>query len=431
MRITRVVIWLLAGGLFSGATALSAAPAKLSASGSYWGGVEYEGGDTAVNRVSLQAQLKKRWGRALQLDVELGIDASEDRAGLGTTSNYAPLSKPLLRTEHVRGQIERATLRYRHEDFSIILGKQALAWGVLDGLRVADRAGPVRRRDFVLSEQRPERLGRWGVRARSDIGSTSIDVAAFFDNTADQAPTLGSAFFPSAPRSLGGFDGRALATVTEFALADRGHGLAQTTWAMRLARRIGAFDVQLIGLHGPDTEPLIAPLSAREIELRFPTRSLAALSLQRSLGSTVVRFEAAYIPDQSVNLATPGQHDQVGRLLAGVGLDFRILGGWFVNAQLGLDQLEGNAVAYAQPDTQLVATLRAQRSFVQDRLRLKAEFIGSPIDSDGYFGASMAWQVNDSVKAAIGTDLLFGDETDLFGQFENRSRAWIRLTYSP
>ena len=81
------------------------APAKLSAQATYWGGVEYDDGDTAINRLSLRSQLKKRWGRNLQLDMAAQIDWSKDSAGLGSTSNYAPLSKPLLRTDHIRGQL--------------------------------------------------------------------------------------------------------------------------------------------------------------------------------------------------------------------------------------------------------------------------------------------------------------------------------------
>jgi len=425
--------------VFAAWQSASAAPLKLNASVSYWGGVEYAGGDTAINRITFQSQLKKRWGRRLQLDVSGSIDWAKDEAGLGSTAAFAPISSPIVKTNHLRAQVDRATLRYRRESLSVTLGKQVLAWGVLDGLRVADRADPVRLRDFILAERRPERLGRWGVRARSTLGKTSIDAAAFFDNTADQAPAVGSAFFPTARRSLGGFDAQVLAAVGEPQVRSRGHGLSQTTWAMKIGRRIGAYDVQVIGLHGPDTQPLIQPLfetlveqmSVPEVELLFPTRSMAALTLQRSLGGTVLRFEGAYIPDQSVNLESPSDRAQVGRLLAGVGVDFRPGGSWFVNAQLGLDQLESSGVSYARSRTDLVATLRVQRNFVQDRLQVKSELIGSPLDGDGYLGAAVAWQFNDQLKAAVGTDLLFGSDQELFGQFENRSRAWIRLTYSP
>jgi len=410
---------------------VGAAPAKLKTTAAYWTGVEYDGGDTSVNRLSVSSNLKKRWGRQWQLDIGASVDWANDEVGLGSTEAYSPLSKPFVQKDRLRVAIDRATLRYRRKEFSATLGKQVLAWGVLDGLRIADRADPVRQRDFVLAERRPERLGRWGLRVRSNLGKNSVDVAAFFDNTADQAPSLGGAFFPSAARSLGGFDSGALATVGEPTVAGRGHGLSQTTWALKLGRRIGSYDVQVIGLHGPDTQPVIAPRSAAEIQLRYLTRSLAALTVQRALGPTVVRFETAYIPDQSVNLAQPGQQDQVGRLLAGVGVDFRPGGEWFVNAQLGLDQLESHEVGFARPRTDLIGTLRVQRNFVQDRLQLKSELIGSLQDGDGYLGASVAWQFNDKLKGAIGTDVLFGERDQLFGQFEDRSRAWLRLTYAP
>ncbi len=422
---------LLAGFFLADLSFVSAAPVQLSTQASYWAGVEYEGGETAINRLSISSNLKKRWGRRLHLDVEASFDWAKDEAGLGSTSAFAPLSSPVVKTNRLRAQIERATLRYRNKSFSATLGKQVLAWGVLDGLRIADRADPVRLRDFVLAEQRPERLGRWGLRVRTNLGESSLDVAAFFDNTADQAPSLGGAFFPTASRSLGGYDLGALAVAGVPTVDARGHGLAQTTWAMKLARRMGAYDVQMIGLHGPDTQPVFAQGSPTEIQLRYPTRSMAALTVQRALGGTVVRFETAYIPDQSTNLEGQGQQTQVGRFLAGVGIDFRPGGRWFVNAQLGLDQLEAAEADYARPRTDLIATLRVQRNYVQDRLELKAELIGSVQDGDGYLGAAMGWQFNDKLKGAIGTDILFGARDELFGQFDNRSRAWLRLTYAP
>lgn len=419
----------VASVLFVYSLLATAAPAKLNTSVSYWAGVEYDSGKMAINRLSLSSDLKKRWGRRWQLDVEASVDWANDETGLGSTAAYAPLSSPFVRTEHFRAQIERATLRYRHKAFSATVGKQVLAWGVLDGLRIADRADPVRLRDFVLAERRPERLGRWGLRVRSKLGKTALDVAALFDNTGDQAPTLGGAFFPTATRSLGGIQSTSLMGISELNVESRTHALSQTTWALKLARRVGAFDVQVIGLHGPDTQPVIVPRSASEIALAYPTRSLAAVSVQRALGPAVIRFESAYIPDQRVNLSSPGQQEEVGRLLAGVGVDFRPGGRWFVNAQLGLDQLDRGESSYARPRTDLIGTLRMQRNYVQDRLLFKAELIGSLRDGDGYLGTSLAWQFNDAFKAAIGSDVLFGNQDRLFGQFNQRSRGWLRLTY--
>lgn len=411
-----------------------ASPAKLNITGTYWGGAEFANQDLSINRFSLRSKLKKRWGRRLQLDLAGELDWSNDKTGLGSTNTYAPLSEPIIETNHLRLELSRATLRYRSKDISVTLGKQTLAWGMLDGLRVADRASPVRRRDFILTEQRPERLGRWGIRSRARVGTTKLDAAVLFDNTADQSPLPGDAFFPSASRSLGGFEPDSIAALGLPPVAERSHGLDQATFALKLGRQVGAFDLQLIGLHGPDTEAIVeasSPADPTTLELRYPLRTLLAINLQRSIGATVVRFEGAVIPDQRVNLAVPGTATRARRVLAGVGIDVKLAGSWFVNAQLGIDTLEPRSKGYSRPRTDVVGTLRVQRSFVQDRLGVKAELIGSPKAGDGYLGTSLSWQFDDRLKGAMGVDWLFGERDELFGQFSRRSRAWLRVTYSP
>jgi hypothetical protein len=92
------------------------------------------------------------------------------------------------------------------------------------------------------------------------------------------------------------------------------------TYGLRARRSLGAADVGLLVIQGPDTEPVITS-EGGQLTLDYPSRTLPGMTLQRGSGNRVWRFEAAFIPDQRVNLISPTPvTGQRTRLLAGVGL---------------------------------------------------------------------------------------------------------------
>ncbi|MEQ8515322.1 MAG: hypothetical protein RIC38_06940, partial [Chromatocurvus sp.] len=97
---------------------------------------------------------------------------------------------------------------------------------------------------------------------------------------------------------------------------------------------------------------------------------------------------------------------------------------------LALDHVSSGDRGLARPDTDVVATLRAQRSFRNDRWLLAAEILGTLSDRDGTFRPSLTWRPGDNLGIDVGADLTWGDERDLIGQFEDASRVYIRVRRS-
>jgi hypothetical protein len=402
----------------------------------YWAGADGDEGRIALSRLSISPTLRLRAGQNWDIDLAGRVEAAYDRTGLGTTRSYSPASRPLIDSDHVRLEIDQFVLSRRIGANRLSIGKQTLAWGVLDGIQITDRFDPVRRRDFVLTEFRPERLARWGLRWRHDGEGLRADLAVAFDPTVNQLAQAGDRFEPLAPRLRGGLSSELDTTTLDIVQSDRDRYWRDATYGLRLSHAIGRADASVLFLSGPDPEPLLrlAGLEPERptIELVYPRRELIGATLEVPEGSRVWRLELAHIPNQPINVEGTEalNSDERGRTLAGVGMDWNAPEGWFVNAQLAVDHLSGGHPDPVRPQTDVIATLRAQRGFAQDTLKFRSEVLASLSDGDGAVRTALDWQFSDPLRLSIGADWLFGTRAGLFGQYRDASQLWIRMRLS-
>lgn len=379
-------------------------------------------GGPSQARVTLLPETRLRMGRAWSAEGRLRVEGAASDTGLGTRETYSNVAEPWQWGNDVRLEIDAATLSWRKRTTQLTLGKQTVAWGVLDGVQVTDRFDAVRRREAVFTQERPERLSRWGARARFRLGETRLDAAAAFDGSVNQLARTGDAFDIRAARSRGGLPADIVPTSIHVDTPD------DPTLGLRASRTIGSSDTSVMVIHGPDTEPVFRA-DGSGVELRYPTRTLFGATWQRAAGAQVWRLEGAYIARQAVNLApTQGLVSaRESRWLIGSGLDWSLPVGLFLNAQLALDHIDAGDSDLARPETDVVSTLRIQRSFRNERWRAVLEMINVLSDGSGSLRPALTWQQGDSLALDLGADLIWGQERDLIGQFERASRVYLRI----
>lgn len=422
------VAGLMLAGLALPATA-GGAGARLDAEA--WWGVRTGDGAVSLARMTLVPSARPGLAEGISLDLRARLAFAPDRTGLGTQATHAPWSRPLRLGDDGQLELDRAVVQVRSGATRVTLGKQALAWGVLDGVQVTDRFDAVRRRDGVATDVRPERIGRWAVRLETDVGGVRLDAAAAPDPTVNQQARPGDAFAARAPRfraGLGAEDG-ALPTL----LDRRTRALADATLGLRLSATVGRLDATALALRGPEGDPLLLPALADgrpALRLAFPRRTVLGGSLVLPAGGTVWRLEVAHSPDQPLNLDAPA----AGRLavvrrprsIAGLGLDWQAPGRLFVNAQLIADHVAGGGAVLARPATDLIATLRLHRDVAGDSVRLRAEILADLARGDALVRPAIAWKADDRLTLSGGADLFTGPRDGLFGQFRGESRLWMK-----
>ncbi|MEM8935509.1 MAG: hypothetical protein AAGC77_03790 [Pseudomonadota bacterium] len=380
-------------------------------------GLESRRADQALWIVKPQAQA--RFSRSWSADVSVRVETAVADTGLGSRQTYARISRPLKISSEARLEIDEAVLTWRRKGARLRLGKQTVAWGVLDGLQVTDRFDAVRRRESVYIENRPDRISRWGARGEFSTGGVRWDAAVMLDGTGDQLAARGDTFEVAAPRFRGGLPAGTPLPQLLFDVPK------EATIGLRATHTFGSNDASLLVINGPDTEPVIAPAGLGAVTLNYRSRTLIGASWQRSSGSRVYRTEIAWIPEHPVNTSAPLLgFDRRNRLLAGAGLDWSLPASVFLNAQLGVDWVEGDRLI--RPNTDVISTLRVQKSWANDEWKAGLETIASLSDGDGTVRPSITWQLNDRLRLQTGVDVVWGSDDGLFGQHADRDRAWTR-----
>ncbi|RGP42302.1 hypothetical protein BPTFM16_02615 [Altererythrobacter insulae] len=383
-------------------------------------GVSGDGADQS--RLEIKPEVQVRFPNGWSTEFALSLEAAGGDTGLGTRATYDSISRPIRITDDIRANIDRAVIAWRSGSTRLRVGKQTYAWGVLDGLQITDRIDPSSRREAIFIDNRPDRLSRWGARAEFDVFEIRWDAAAIIDETADELARQGDEFFVRAPRFRGGLPSGAQLPPVTFDVP------STATFGLRATKEMAMGEIALLGFQGPDTEP-IYDLDANGVTLRYPKRSLIGANFQLSSGAQVWRAEIAWVPDQAVNIQDLGLSiDDRNRYLAGVGLDWTFKGGVFVNAQLGVDHIEGPDLV--RPNTDVIGTFRIQKSWANDTLTGRLEMINSLMDGDGTMRPSLFWRATDSLSVETGIDWIRGKREGLIGQFGDSDRVWIRLRYS-
>lgn len=401
----------------------------------YWAGLNTRDGSTSLSRLTFSDKAKVRISRKWRADFGMRLELADDETGLGTTDTYSSISRPLIRTDNVRLEIDRATLTYKSNGTRIVLGKQSVAWGVLDGIQISDQFSPVRQRDFVFSNQRPERISRWGVRAQRSIGHWLVEGAAAFDPTVNQLALPGDAFSPLSPRFRAGLP--ADISPTSLNVTSRNSFLEDATFGLRVSKKINSSQVSLVGIHGANFSPVFSERQGVPggVLLDYPSRSLLGVTYDASKGPVVFRLETAFIPDQPLNVG-PEATDffktiDTNRWLAGVGLDWEAPGDLFLNVQLAIDHVDAPADILFRPTTETIYTVKFRRAFHNDLFVVNGEVLGSAEGGDGALSLSTTYHVNDQLSVSIGSNLLFGKGSGgVFSQFEDQSRIWTRIKLS-
>lgn len=409
----------------------AAAQARLDADA--WWGLRTSDGQVSLARLTALPAWQAQSSDGISLDVAARIEFAPDLTGLGTRNTYAPWSRPLQLSDGGRLELDRATLRVDAGALRLTLGKQALAWGVLDGVQVTDRFDPVRRRDWVATDLRPERLSRWNARVEVRLAGVALDAAFAPDPSVNQQALPGDAFDVRAPRFTAGLPPTGAVLIA----SPRNRALADATWGLRASGTIGRLDVAALFLRGPETDPLLLPASHGSdpaIDLVYPQRSLLGASLVFAAGATIWRLEAAHIPDQPLNLDA----SRTGRLavvyrprtITGLGMDWQAPAGLFVNAQLVVDQVATGSAKLARPARDVIGTLRIQRDFAGDKLRLRAEALVDLQRGDLMVRPAIEWKTSDYLTLVAGADMFSGHRSGLFGQFQPQSRVWLRTRFA-
>lgn len=359
---------------------------------------------------------------------------SEDQLepGRQDTDTYSGASRPLVVSRKAVAELRDVYFQAGGPRGRVRLGKQQIAWGALDGLKVLDAMNPQSFREFILDDFGDSRIGLWSAYADVSLGRWRAELAWVPDVTGHEIPGAGAWFELVAPRFRYGAPpdapGPPMTTTRP------GGGLETSGAGLRLSRLLGGWDVSLVAVSGHDFEPLgrvITSESGPMLERYYERRELIGLSLATSTGPIAFRTELAFRPDREFNLhqgalLTAAPLDQY---TAGVGVDIDGPLDTFINIQLLVDHVQSAPASLIRPPTDRLVTVFLRRTFAYQTMVAELRWYGDADNGDGLVRGGLSYAASDEINVKLGFDAFYGDTDGLFGQFADRDRVTLSLEY--
>ncbi len=397
-----------------------------------------DGGSLVQGQVELDPSMSLSFGPDLLLvaSARLRLDAHESlEPGRVPRENYSRGSRPLELGNSGSLELRDLYLEFRSDRGLARFGKQQIVWGRLDGIKVLDVINPQDFREFIIDDFADSRTSLWSAYFDYSLGDWRGELAIVPDATGHTIPRQGAWFELTAPRFRFGAPLGTSGGGTELTTVQPGMGLSDTAVGLRLSRPFAAAEVSAVAYSGMDPEPLgrlVAGPGGPIVERFYERREVLGLSFDLGLGASVLRAEYAYQPDRALNLRSPAglEVTELNQHRAALGLDLEGPLGTFINLQYVVDSIPNAPATLVRPQTDRIGTVFVRRTFAYDALSLEARWYRSFTDNDDLLSLGAEYAVNDSMSIELAAQSFSGTASGLFGQFSERDRVMLSLTYT-
>jgi len=352
--------------------------------------------------------------------------------GRPDTDTYAGWSRPWIIGSHAVAELRDAYLQLDLEQGILRLGKQQIAWGSLDGLKVNDALNPQSFREFILEDFASSRIGLWSIYADATLGDWRTELAFIPDTTGHEIPEAGAWFELRAPRFRYGAAPDAPRPKTVTIRPDA--GLDEPAVGLRLSRLMGRWDLALLAVSGMDFEPLgrlASSPSGTVLERYYARRTLFGISTATSLGAVALRTELSFRPGRTFNRRDGAQleAERLDQYVAGIGIDINGPLATFVNLQYVIDHVQSAPDSLVRPATDRLATLLLRRTFAYDTASVELRWYRDIDHDDELIRAALTYVVGTETSLRFGIDMFRGKPDGLFGQFADRDRITLGVEH--
>lgn len=371
---------------------------------------------------------------ALVTSARIRVDAEDElEPGRPALDSYAPWSRPATLGDAGTAELRDFYFEWQGRRSLFRLGKQHIVWGRLDGIKVLDVINPQEFREFILDDFGDSRIGLWSAYLDVARGGWRTELVLVADATRHAIPAAGAWFELTAPRfRFGAAPGEPSLPVL---IEEAGHLAEDGAAGLRLSRRLGRFDVAVVGYTGQAHEPLgrlVENEGTTAVERFGERREVFGFSAERGFGRAVLRAEYAFQPERFFNTRSETALDvtRLDQHRAALGLDIDGPFGTFINAQYLVDAVREAPGELVRPDRDEIATLFLRRSFGYDRLTVEARWYHSLRDSDDILSFGIDYLLGTHATVTLAADRFSGTPVGLFGQFDRQDRVTLTLGFT-
>jgi len=321
------------------------------------------------------------------------------------------------------------SLRELYFDFDLIqaqwrVGKQQQVWGQADGLKVLDRVNPQDFSEFILDEFEDSRIPLWMLAAETPVGESAALQLLWIPDTSYHRLTAQDSDFDL------------LAKAREQGLVLRSQkpkGLVKDSdVGLRYSDFIKGWDVSLNYLyHYNDFPSQVVRQHGEEtfIDARYDRNHLLGASASNAFGDITLRAELGVNSHQyyaTQNQAVPGV-TKSSELSSVFGVDWHGFSDTLLSVQWFQSTLLEHDSGIHRDKTENTLSFLLDRKFSNETISFRSIVLHSINQADGLVRSTLKFNVSNNIDVWFGADFFYGDEGDLYGQFDQQDRVLFGL----
>ncbi|MEM9360750.1 MAG: DUF1302 family protein, partial [Pseudomonadota bacterium] len=399
---------------------------------------EWAWGTEASESQKFESIIQPRWNVSFGNGVDLTVILRVRGDGVGDLGpsdrrppNYSDISAPWYNSEETELSLRELFVDFRWGDVDWRLGKQQVVWGQADGIKVLDVVNPQSFREFILDDFDDSRIPLWTANVTLPVGdSSSLQLLWIPDTTYHELAEIGSPYAFTSRRIIPRVPITSLIETDkpDDPLRDSDAGFALSTFA-------GGWDLSLNYFYRYLDAPTL-PVRVRgplllQLEPVYRRSHLLGGSFSNSFGDVTVRGELAYNSDtfQPTDTLVSDAIAESAELASVIGLDWAFGMDTLLSFQWFNSYLFDYVDSMGRDKSEQTVTLLYQQDFANATWRFRSIGIRSINDGDSQLQLRLGYWVNSALEVWIGGDVFNGDNTGLFGQFDDSDRLLLGFEY--
>lgn len=300
-------------------------------------------------------------------------------------------------------QLREAYAYYSDEHWDLRAGRQIIAWGVADGLRLTDIISPMDYTEFLAQDYDDIRIPVGGLRLRYSREKLSFEAVAIPVSSFFELPTDAENPWSVGPLPIGD---------------EPSHRLCNMEYGGRLSFFLSGIDFSLSALHTWNKMPVVCGGIGQ-----YRRMTMLGADCSLPLGRFVVRGEVAEYLDEAQSSASMDV-PRAASTNALLGIDWYAGNDWSLSAQYA-----HKYVASGEHRNSGLATFRISKDLLRNTLALQSFAYFDVTNGGIYNRLSADYALNDQLHATLGYDYFQADRGS-FTVYDNNSEIFLKLKYS-
>ncbi len=364
-------------------------------------------------------------------------------ASVESPDNYGSFNGPITAGSH--GGVEIREWYFDTEFMSSFwrIGKQQVAWGQADGLKVLDVINPQSFSEFILDEFEDSRIPLWMLNVELPINDdSSFQVLWIPDLTYHEFAEAGKRFQITSPLFVPNIPEDIF--VSSFSKSKPSSILTDSDLGFRYSLFYQGWDLTFNYLyHYHDSPVLFRHFSEQglAIESRYQRNHLLGSTASNVFGDFTLRMEIGYSSDTyhlkqltTALLVTDQLTTEQGilktpEIASVIGLDWQGLQDIFISVQWFQSYLFDDVQTLVRPRDNQVLSFLYKQTFQNETWELNWLTLYGTDQMDSSMQIELSYLLEDDLKVGFSLDMFSGNIDGLFGQFKQRDQLGLRIEW--